>query len=63
MASALQGQDAIDQCYNAREWKKGFSLQEIVEDNFWWQPDADTVFSTGTLGDPYLDSADRKSVV
>lgn len=57
MASALQGQDAIDQCYNAREWKKGFSLQEIVEDNFWWQPDADTVFSTGTLGDPYLDSA------
>ncbi|MDD7201433.1 MAG: hypothetical protein SPF89_05105 [Sphaerochaetaceae bacterium] len=57
IASAFQGQDAVDQCYNAREWKKGFSLKEIVEDNFWWQPGAETVFSTGTLGDPYLDSA------
>ncbi len=57
IASALKGQDAVDQCYNAREWKKGFSLKEIVEDNFWWQPEADTVFATGTFGDPYLDSA------
>ena len=56
-SGALKGQKAVDQCYNAREWKKGYSLKEIVEENFWWQPESEVVFSTGTIGDPYLDSA------
>lgn len=53
--NALPELETSYQCYNAKEWHKSYSMKEIVEDNFWYQPTDATEVSTGKANDTYID--------
>lgn len=53
--NALPQLETSYQCYNAKEWHKAYSMKEIVESNFWYQPTDDTKTFTGKANDTYVD--------
>lgn len=53
--NAFDGLSMSNQVYNAKEYHKSYSLAEIVKDNFWFQPEADTEAVTVAYTDFYED--------
>lgn len=53
--NALPELETSYQCYNAKEWHKSYSVKEIIENNFWYQPTDATEVSTSKANDTYCD--------
>lgn len=51
--NALDGLNMTDQCYNAKEYHKAYSLSEIMDDNLWFASSDDVV--TVAFADLYED--------
>lgn len=55
MNNAFDGLETSNQCYNAKEWHKAYSLGELIDDNFWFAPADDTTVLTVAYTDFYSD--------
>lgn len=58
MNNAFDGLAMSDQCYNAKEYHKAYSLGEIIDQNFWFAPAENTTVYTVAYTDFYADECD-----
>ena len=58
MNNAFDGLAMSDQCYNAKEYHKAYSLGELIDNNFWFTPAEDTTVYTVAYTDFYADECD-----
>ena len=49
--NALPLLETSSQCYNATAWVDAYSMKDIIETNFWFQPKADTLCVSAQISD------------